>query len=67
MSLHICAGSSSPSLLENELSIFMFFSLGLEESDKTKLKNFVCQLSSQTNFLWFAIMNLIQVRPEFFY
>ena len=39
----------------------MFFSLGLEESDKTKLKNFVCQLSSQTNFLWFAIMNLIQV------
>lgn len=33
----------------------------LEESDKTKLKNYICQLSSQTNFIWFAVMNLIQV------
>lgn len=36
-------------------------SLDLEESDQKKLKNFVCQLSSQTNFIWFAVMNLIQV------
>lgn len=33
----------------------------IEESEKTKLKNFVYQLSSQTNFIWFAAMNLIQV------
>ena len=41
--------------------IYFFFSDVLEESDKTKLKNFVCQLSSQKNFIWFAVMNLIQV------
>ncbi|KAH3707374.1 transmembrane protein 180-like [Dreissena polymorpha] len=31
------------------------------ESDKHKLLSFVRELSGQTNFLWFAAMNLIQV------
>ncbi|KAL4231139.1 Transmembrane protein 180 [Mactra antiquata] len=32
-----------------------------DESDQRKLKNFVRELNKQTNFKWFAVMNLIQV------
>ncbi|XP_045190123.2 transmembrane protein 180-like [Mercenaria mercenaria] len=31
------------------------------ESDKHKLKSFVGELMTQTNFKWFAVMNLVQV------
>lgn len=34
---------------------------GIDESDKHKLKSFIKDLSTQSNFRWFALLNLIQV------